>query len=380
MFPERINLLVSIQDLTPAALDRSVERDELGFLDREVIPRLFAEAVAFLALVQAALHVGLSTAHFVSLLIFIPLAQRSSYLAIFERAKNQLFHAIDDACLGTGIVYGLWDPARVVEAAFPEEQTPEVPINFHGFEEENVSAAADLEIEEEIIPRFHAERTFPKADVVMEELVMPEFHLDHSPPPVSDRENRLPETPHPKVVEIVQVPTLPPEKATELEKAPSAAPTPQDPYLAISEPVAYVLAIKEMIHVLGSTSVPMLAFKKATLKKKGEEISSHGVHTLKFLECVCRDSETRTHFLKIQSSYFKWNGFLKGENNDGTGAELDKLAAAGKLDPHLPGFVNALRKHNLHADLVTLQQHVGKKDWENMIKYLIGLKPTPGLF
>jgi hypothetical protein len=200
--------------------------------------------------------VGLSTAHFVSLLVFIPLAQRSSYLAIFERAKQQLFHALDDVYLGTGVLYGWWDPACVVEAAFPEEETPEVPINFHGFEEENISAAVNVENEEEIVPQFHAEPTFPKAGVEVEELVMPEFHVDHSPPPVSDHENRVIETPSPKVVEVVQVPAPPPEKAVKLEKVTSAAPIPQDPYLAIPEPAAYVKAIKEMVRVLGSTSVP----------------------------------------------------------------------------------------------------------------------------
>lgn len=375
MFPEKIDLLAGMQERLPVGLNKSSECEELGFLDREVIPRLFAEVVALLAIVQAAAHMALSTTHFVSLLLVLPLSERETYLYVFERAKNQLFYALNDAQVGIGILYGWLDPTQVVDAAFPEEPPSEQPEPIAialPAPPEPMRAVPPAEVEvamEEVCQiTFHSETEDPPASPPPAVEIVPRFHFD-----------RLEEesSPSPTITQTVSSPPI---------EKPVLQPPP-DPYASFSEPVEYVQGIEKMVPLLKNTSLAMLPF--SGIKEIGAKVKSYNIHPLKFLECILRKPDLRSSLSKISIDKVpllgcaKWNGFLWGKKmkkdkqpdikEGGIGDELAQLALENKIEPYLPGFVKILQNHQLKVDPQMLNTHIEKRDWDNAIKYLIAL-------
>ncbi|MFI5334589.1 MAG: hypothetical protein ACHQT8_05435 [Chlamydiales bacterium] len=175
--------------------------------------------------------------------------------------------------------------------------------------------------------------------------------------------------------EIVQTFPMIPQHAPKSDSEESGTLSAKDPYLAIHAPDEYQKAVADMITTLANTSLPGLAFKKSYLNRKGEEISSHNIHTLKFLECILTKPELKECLRRVRSSSMKWNGLLWGEGGrekgDGTGGALDKLAAENKLNAYLPGFVHVLNKHGLKVNLNTLRTFSDKRDWQGMLDYLM---------
>ena len=191
----------------------------------------------------------------------------------------------------------------------------------------------------------------------------------------------LPPPERPPTLEVVQVShrfdgeitqTFPMVKQSDgaIAEPPSSTFSSKDPYGAINPPKEYREAVTRLITILSRTSLPGLLFKQGKLRDLGAEISSHHIHTLKFLECILGDPKLKEYFIDIRHSSAKWDGFL-WEREDrskggGTGGALDKLAAEGKIDSYLPGFAKAL-----NADLPTLRAYANKRDWEGMLDYLM---------
>lgn len=199
------------------------------------------------------------------------------------------------------------------------------------------------------------------------------FELPPLPPPEKPPTLEVVQVSHRFDGEITQ--TFPMVKQVESEIAELPSPNSptyaaKDPYAAIHPSKEYREAVARLITILSRTSLPGLLFKQGKLRELGSEISSHHIHTLKFLECILGDPKLKEYFIDIRHSSAKWDGFL-WEREDrskggGTGGALDKLAAEGKIDPYLPGFAKAL-----NADLATLKAYANKRDWEGMLDYLM---------
>ena len=210
--------------------------------------------------------------------------------------------------------------------------TPEIIAVFHGFDEET------LEIAQQVA--FHG------------------FDQEEQVASVSVNE------------EIAQTFPMMKQSGGEVAEVPSTLFAAKDPYAEINPPKEYREAVAKLITTLARTSLPGLLFKQGDLRNLGNKISSHHIHTLKFLECILGDSQLKKDFNTIRDSSAKWNGFLWDREDrskgGGAGGALDKLAVEGKIDAYLPGFAKAL-----HADLGKLRAFAKERNWEGMLDYLM---------
>lgn len=407
---------------------RRSRQEDLNFIDQHIIPRLFAEAIAFLALCEAAGNLALSATHIALLPFFLLFSQVSTCHEIFEQARKQILYAYADATIGIGLLYGLFYPEGVLEAATPKvsEQQPQEAVEEEPQEASGecspVNSCAEMELEEPSLPTFHFDETTAEQDVYRARL--PDREAYHNPIPLAGPylniefpvihgEEDLTEQMN---MIIPEEPILPPPApaaeifvATAIFSSPAqvivadvAAPqaidpppkqgavahtfqaTPSglepveqqkktvtvDPYDQLLVPVEGAAAIGRMITTLATTSLPGLLFERNNLKAMGEEIKKHDIHTLKFLQCILGNPTLRQHLRKIHKSTLKWEGLLwsdgKKGGEDGTGGGLNRLSKTGALDPLLPGFCKALG-----ADLTKVRAFASERDWDGMLVYLM---------
>ncbi|MFI5334590.1 MAG: hypothetical protein ACHQT8_05440, partial [Chlamydiales bacterium] len=228
----------------------------------------------------------------------------------------------------------------------PPKEVVEQPIKWVGFDEPTST------------PQIHA---MPQTPVSLPQAAAPRAEIQVQPveaplPPLPRVENAAPR----------------------VEPAP-----PQDPYVAIVEPEGYVADVAQIMEVLDKAWTSSLASKKGKsserLMEVGTRVKNHGLHTLKFLECIVRDPCARKHLASVQNgltSGLKWRGFLWGESlkrekGEGTGGMLDALADKNQLEPYLDGFLRAVSKHKVNVSRQELLSFFAKRDWEGMFKRLL---------
>src|ERR1700722_861167 len=127
--PAKIDLLPHVKALAPASFTlryngnrevKPLEQEELNFLDRTVIPGVFAELIAFISLLNALGNLILTGAFYLSYYVCCLIETESICTAVFDRAQECQMHTISYAALSTGVFYALVCPHEILEAVFFE--------------------------------------------------------------------------------------------------------------------------------------------------------------------------------------------------------------------------------------------------------------------
>ncbi len=117
--------------------------------------------------------------------------------------------------------------------------------------------------------------------------------------------------------------------------------------------------IHKIISTMAEKNVFQLALEKKTLEKKGKKIRH--VHPLRFIGYAFGDPHLARCMHEIRKSMFKWHSFVEG-----FGERMHEEYHRGNLNPYVPGFAAALK-----VDESKVYEHINKKDWEGLIKYLL---------
>src|SRR5579872_1901212 len=116
--PDGINFFPLVESSFPSRFTlcsdgRSVrwqKDEELDFVDREIIPRIFAELLALVALVNCAANLTLAALGLLFLPITLLEADEETACFAIEKMMQNLFHAMIDLYLGSAVLYGWLSP------------------------------------------------------------------------------------------------------------------------------------------------------------------------------------------------------------------------------------------------------------------------------
>lgn len=418
LLPDSVNLCMELRGFLPAVVQLSetgrvkwLLNDELSFIDREVLPRLFAEILAILFLLNALGNALIGVGRALSII-----CAEDDGTSEAMQAFNNLSDAATNAFWGTAIFYAWLFPALIIEVAYatPEaEETPQTP--------EPMQQATPLAIDEphDASPQGQFENPQSMLSSLLDETnaelaIIAIIHDDDGTSDTPTAQEELTEnkeaSQQEKDMSIIYPPEPPTngvpltlgfqvnlnlasaiptgEKAKEMERVFVRMPSPtvplSDPYLELTrtEEDRRVfeearLAIEEMIQLLATSSAPDLLVKRKRLERLGAKAGS--IHTLKYIECMFKTPQLAGH-VKAMRDYslmkmkIKWNSFLWGHNGkkgglEGTAGALNQKANDGKLDAYLPGFAAAL-----NVDLATVRKFAKDRDWEGLFNFLIAAR------
>ncbi|MBS0604370.1 MAG: hypothetical protein JSS60_04940 [Verrucomicrobia bacterium] len=167
-----------------------------------------------------------------------------------------------------------------------------------------------------------------------------------------------------------------PAETTQQRPTPQAHSPVADPFSDLPITSSHRQKIYTLIHTMGTTSAPMLLFKKAELEQIGVDIQN--VHPLKFLDYIFRHPSLPRDMASLAESSLKWNPFVGGLS--------EKLRREAST---LPGCKTGFAR-SLNVSLSDLEPFFARSDWDGLVKFLIDVKtgkktsvwaepaPTPG--
>ncbi|MBI2743019.1 MAG: hypothetical protein HYX48_03795 [Chlamydiales bacterium] len=422
--PQQIDFLPLAQALAPDSLIKLHSRDadvraltegELNFIEREILPRLFAQLITCLALLNAAGNLILSGAFFLSYPIHLVLSDNSVCTAVFDKAMQNLEISVLDAASGVRFVYAWALPTEILNEAFSDT---EIEQKLDPVTEDPPAAAIVEEAPEAELPTFHDGDEGPTFHVASP----PSEPQDVDPVPrIASPPSELQDGPTFHIVSPpseAQSPTsaaaaAAAQAAIELSmpmielsleqslaapaaaaaKPASAAPAEEkkaeekkseDPFdaygLIASE--KELADVKEMITDLGTKNKKALLLQKKRMLELG--VSTDKMHTLRFIHTILKNPDLKRNLLLATGDTFKWLGFYNGvgSGTDGIKGALLKLDKEGKIERYLPGFYASLKVNAEEASAYLTGDKMDTeffsrnkvKNWEGWLKFLLSTK------
>jgi hypothetical protein len=141
----------------------------------------------------------------------------------------------------------------------------------------------------------------------------------------------------------------------------------QPSYAELAIPDEESQIIYRIIDLLGSRNEIVLGFKRSKMKKLGQEVQH--VHPFVFLQTIFCDPHLKESMQKVLDSWmsFKWDGFMHGDGEvPGFIHKCEKEHQRGNLLPYVEAF-----SQKVGADPSIVRDFVEKREWEDLVKYLI---------
>ncbi len=399
LLPDEINFFPLLESSFPDAFSLSRDgktirwqkNDEMEFVDREIIPRIFAELVGLVALANFAANLTIAALG----LLFLPLTLCDEENCCFalEKVMQNLFWAMIDLYLGSAVLYGWLSPESVfyVSEKKEREQLPVAAAEVQISEQEKLcerdsATAASLQVEEILVAA--------SAQEIVVSQVFKSIALESVEPPVEKPalvETALPQEPVVDTGVKLQVTTseqeppaveLPPKTADKPE-----ATTPQreeekavvvvSGYAALGMSKDQERAISDTLRHLSTNNPIALGLMVGDLDALGEIVRP--VHTLKLLEFMLNDATARKRLTEISKfTVYKiiWTGFIWGKKMDKSKEEgivgtLKMRARLKQIEEYIPDFAKAVKVEHELLKPFAKEGNWEKADWEGMIKFLL---------
>jgi hypothetical protein len=397
--PDEINFFPLLESSFPATFFLSRDgkticwqkNEEMEFVDREIIPRIFAELVGLVALANFAANLTIAALG----LLFLPftLCDEENCCFALEKVIQNLFWAMINLYLGSAVLYGWLSPESIFYVPEKKESeqlsvgAAEVQISEQEKSPPGDSAmAASLQVEELLVVAAEQEIVISQTfkSIALESVKTPvekpalvEAALPQGP--VADTGVKLQVTTSEQESPPAELPPKAAEKpqATTPQREEEKAVVVVSRYAALEMTKDQEKAISDTLLHLSTKNPAALWLMEGDLDALGEKVRP--VHTLKLLEFMLNDKTARkrlTEISKFTVYSIIWKGFIWGKERDkskeeGIAGTLKMRARLKQIEEYIPDFAAAVKVNVEHLKPFAKEGNWEKADWEAMIKFLL---------